>query len=52
MAKKTNKTSHVMDLLTNGSSEEAVEPVSEAASFSQDKRVMFNLTQSLQLKLQ
>lgn len=38
MAKKTNKTSHVMDLLTNGSSEEAVEPVSEAASFSQDKK--------------
>lgn len=38
MAKKTNKTSHVMDLLTNGSSEETVEPVSEAASPSQEKK--------------
>lgn len=38
MAKKTNKTSHVMDLLTNGSSEESEDPVSEAASPIQEKK--------------
>lgn len=40
MAKKTNKTSHVMDLLTNGASPEteAAEPVSEAASPAQEKK--------------
>lgn len=40
MAKKTNKTSHVMDLLTNGASPEteAAEPVSEASSPAQEKK--------------
>lgn len=40
MAKKTNKTSHVMDLLTNGASPEteATEPVSEASSPAQEKK--------------
>ncbi|MEH2929809.1 late competence development ComFB family protein [Candidatus Ventrimonas sp. KK005] len=32
MAKKTNKTSHVMDLLTNGSSEESGDPVNDSAA--------------------
>ena len=32
MAKKTNKTSHVMDLLTNGSSEESSDPVNDSAA--------------------
>lgn len=32
MAKKTNKTSHVMDLLTNGASGEVNEPAGEAAA--------------------
>ena len=37
MAKKTNRTSHVMDLLTNGASGEAPETVSEAASGQEKK---------------
>lgn len=37
MAKKTNKTSHVMDLLTNGASPETEEPVSETASGQEKK---------------
>ncbi len=38
MAKKTNRTSHVMDLLTNGASGEAPETVSEAPSPGQEKK--------------
>lgn len=38
MAKKTNRTSHVMDLLTNGASGEAPEQVSEAPGAGQEKK--------------
>lgn len=38
MAKKTNRTSHVMDLLTNGASGEAPEQVSEAPGTGQEKK--------------
>ncbi len=38
MAKKTNRTSHVMDLLTNGASGEAPETVSEAPASGQEKK--------------
>lgn len=38
MAKKTNRTSHVMDLLTNGASGEAPETVSEAPAAGQEKK--------------
>ena len=38
MSKKTNKTSHVMDLLTNGASADADSPVAEAVS-NQEKKV-------------
>lgn len=38
MAKKTNKTSHVMDLLTNGASSEVAEPAGETPSPSQEKK--------------
>lgn len=37
MAKKTNKTSHVMDLLTNGASPEIDEPVNETPSAPEKK---------------
>lgn len=37
MAKKTNKTSHVMDLLTNGASLETDEPVHEAPAAQEKK---------------
>lgn len=38
MAKKTNKTSHVMDLLTNGSSPEAEETAEESVTSGQEKK--------------
>lgn len=38
MARKTNKTSHVLDLLTNGSSAEANEPVSSGTGAVPDKK--------------
>lgn len=38
MAKKTNKTSHVMDLLTNGASPEAEETAEESVTSGQEKK--------------
>lgn len=38
MAKKTNKTSHVMDLLTNGASAEGADSTGEAAAAGQEKK--------------
>ena len=38
MAKKTNKTSHVMDLLTNGASPETGESAGEVSEPGQEKK--------------
>lgn len=51
MARKTNKTSHVLDLLTNGSSAEAGDSVSSGTGAAPDKKADFQTHTAAQAKV-